>query len=156
MAFVSKGLHIDMSATFQEAQLQANTIDESILYLDNLHTMSYVSSGGKDTQVNPDNSFEYSKEGISFFNFQINLNTSLLDNFFSKATMQPLQLCLDTPQYLLYTDTKTVQLLVSTIISIPKKDHFSFFRGGKPYNTVFPTTPETLSDKYNPVREDQY
>ena len=39
MSFVSNKLGIDMSASFQEAQSQANTIEESIIYVDNLQQM---------------------------------------------------------------------------------------------------------------------
>ena len=58
MAFISNKLGIDMSAAFQEAQLQANTIEESILHLDTLHPISFVSSLGKYVQVNLDDATE--------------------------------------------------------------------------------------------------
>ena len=69
--------------------------------------------------------------------------------------MQPLQFYLKLPQYLLSTDIKTVELVGSPTISIPKKGHFSFLTGGKPNNTVFTTTPENIFDTDQPVREDQ-
>ena len=36
MSFVSNKLGIDMSALFQEAQFQANKVEDSILYVDNI------------------------------------------------------------------------------------------------------------------------
>ena len=39
MSFVSNKLGIDMSASFQEAQFQANTIEDSNLYVDNIQRM---------------------------------------------------------------------------------------------------------------------
>ena len=86
--------------------------------------------------------------------FQRNLNTSLLDKLFVEKTMQPLQFLLKPPQYLLSTDTKTVELVGSPNISIPNKDNFSFLRGGKLDNIVFPMKHANLFDTYHPVRED--
>ena len=54
MAFISNKLSIDMSAAFQEAQLQAKNIEDSILYVDDLHPIVFFSVGVKDVQVNPD------------------------------------------------------------------------------------------------------
>ena len=66
-----------------------------------------------------------------------------------------LQHKIELPQYFLSTDIKTVELVGSPTISIPKKGHFSFLRGGKPDNTVFTMTPENIFDTAHPVREDQ-
>ena len=44
MSFVSNELGIDISASFQEVQFQANTIEDSILYVDNLHPMEFFLS----------------------------------------------------------------------------------------------------------------
>ena len=47
MTFVSNELDIDMSSVFQEAQSQANIIEDSIIYVDNLHPMEFISAGYK-------------------------------------------------------------------------------------------------------------
>ena len=54
MYFVSNKPGIDMSASLQEAQSQANTIEESILYVNNVQRMEFVSAWEQDSQVNPD------------------------------------------------------------------------------------------------------
>ena len=110
MSFVSNELIIDMSAAFQESKYQANKIEESILYVDNLHPMEFVSAWGKYVKVNPDDSLEHRKEVISFFKFQRNFNAFLLDKRIAKATIQPLQLFLKPPKYLLSTD-KNMRIL---------------------------------------------
>ena len=58
MDFVWNKLCIDTSAAFQEAQFQANIIEDNIIYMDNLHPMEFVSSRGKDTQFNLNNAFK--------------------------------------------------------------------------------------------------
>ena len=72
-------LGIDMSASFQEAQFQANTIEESILYVDNVHQMEFISAWEQDSQVSPDDSLEDSNDSIYFFRFQSNLIVYILD-----------------------------------------------------------------------------
>ena len=66
-----------------------------------------------------------------------------------------MQSCLKILHYLLSTDTKTMRLVGSPTISIPKKDPFSFVRGGKADNTVFYMMPENIFDTDHPIREDQ-
>ena len=124
MSFVSNKLGIDMSASFQEAQFQANTIEESILYVDNVQRMEFVSAWEQDSQVNPDDSLEDRNDSIYFFRFQSNLIVYILDKLIVKATLQPLKFCLELLQYILSTDTKKVERVESPIIWIPKKDPF--------------------------------
>ena len=49
----------------------------------------------------------------------------------TKDAMHPLQLCLNLPQYILYTDTNTVNIVESPIISKQKKDNFHYSEGIK-------------------------
>ena len=58
--------------------------------------------------------------------------------------------------YLLSTDTKTVELVVSPTISIPEKDTLSLLRGRKMDSIGFTMTPEYIFDTSYPVREYQY
>ena len=113
-----------MSASFQEAQFQANTIEDSNLYVDNIQRMEFVSEWEQDSQVNPDNSLEDRNDSFYFFRFQSNLIVYILDKQILKATLQPLKFCLELLQYILSTDTKNVERVESPIISIPKKDPF--------------------------------
>ena len=59
-----------MIVDFQEEQLQANTIEQSILYVDNLKPMAFVYTVGKDVQVNPGGALEDRKEGIQFSGYR--------------------------------------------------------------------------------------
>ena len=158
MSFVSNKFCIDTSALFQEAQFQANTIEEIILYVKNVQKMELISSWEEDYQVNPDNFLEDNNESIYFFRFQSNLIVYILDKLIVKATLQPLNFCLELLQYILSNDTKNVERVESPIISIPKKDPFWFLRGGKPDNTVLPMKHTNLFDTDHPVREyhDEY
>ena len=100
-----------MHAAFQEAQFQSNTIENSLLYMDNLQPMEFFSSGVKYVQVNPDDALEVRKVSISFFRPQSNLNLYLPDKLTTKATMQILKLCLKLPYYILSIYKKTVELV---------------------------------------------
>ena len=111
MDFISNKTIIDMSAAFQEEKYQANITEDSILYMDNLHTMKLFSA-----VVNTDDYLDYSKEYTPLFRLHSNLNTSLLEKKIVKSTMQQLQTCLKLPQYLLSNDTNTVELVGSTTI----------------------------------------
>ena len=154
-ALISNKLVIYMIALFQEAQLKSNTIEEVILYINNLQPTALVSAGGKDVQVNPYYDLDDSKEDFSFLNLQINSAFYFLDQTIANATMNSLKLCLKLSQYLLSNDTKTVELVVSPTISMPKKDPFSFLRGGKIDNTVFTMPIENIINAPHPVREYQ-
>ena len=69
--------------------------------------------------------------------------------------MQPQQIWLKLPQYLKYTDIKTMDIVVSPTISKLNKDPFYLLRGGKLNNTVFSISPKNLFDTACPTREDQ-
>ena len=51
-------IYIYISAVRQKAQLQTIEIEEGILCVENLHPIIFVSSGGKDVQVNLDGVLE--------------------------------------------------------------------------------------------------
>ena len=95
-----------MSASFQESQFQANTIEDSILYVENVQRMEFVSAWEQYSQVNPDDSLEDRNDSIYFFRFQSNLIVYILDKIIVKATLQPLKFNLELLQYILSTDTK--------------------------------------------------
>ena len=124
MSFVSNKLGIDMSASFQEAQFQANTIEESILFVDNVQQMEFVSVWDQDSQVNPDDSLEDTNESIYFFRFQSNIIVYILDKIIVKATLQLLKFCLELLEYILSNDTKNVERVESPIISVTKEGSF--------------------------------
>ena len=71
-------------------QLKANTIEDGILYVDNLQPMALVPKRKEKIQVNPDDALEDMKEVIYFFGFQININVSFIYKQIVKATIHPL------------------------------------------------------------------
>ena len=67
---------------------------------------AFFSAGWKYVQFGQYDDLEDRKDGIFFFKFERNINTSLLDKKTAKETTKPLQPCLNLPQYILSTYTK--------------------------------------------------
>ena len=76
MAFISNQIIIDTSTAFQETQLQEITIKYIVLFVYNLHPMSFISAGTKYFQLNLDYALDYRKKVI-FFSVYIAVSTPL-------------------------------------------------------------------------------
>ena len=88
MDLVSNKLGIDTSAECQEVQYKANSIEDSVLNVDNLQNMWFIYAGGIYSQVNMDDVLKNSKEDISFFILQRNTNAPLLNKRITKSNIQ--------------------------------------------------------------------